>query len=99
LLFLIHCTDRPDGAPIRDAARAAHVAFIRAQEAVIVAAGPTVLDDDDQRPTGSVYIVDCADRAAAETFLAGDPFTAAGLFGQVSIQRWRRGPWGRAGRD
>jgi uncharacterized protein YciI len=37
-----------------------------------------------------VYILDVEDRAAAEEFIANDPFCEAGLFESVTITRWRK---------
>ena len=33
---------------------------------------------------------DVADRAVAERFIAGDPYTKAGLFQSVTVTRWRK---------
>ena len=87
MLFLIHCTQVPDGAAIRDAHYDAHRAYLQASPVDIKLAGPQVADDGGDR-IGSVFIVDVADRAAAEAFSAGDPFTRHGLFSRVIITRF-----------
>ena len=37
-----------------------------------------------------MLIIDVDDRAAAEAFIAEDPFTKAGLFESVTVTRWRK---------
>ncbi len=87
MLFLIHCTDRPDGAPIRSANYEAHRAYLRDSAVDIKLAGPLVSDNGERR-IGSVFAVDVPDRAAAESFAAADPFARAGLFERVIVTRF-----------
>lgn len=89
MLYIIDCVDKPGHGAVRAANRAAHLAYLEAQGARVVAAGPT-LSDDGSAMTGSVIILDCADRAEAEAFCAGDPYAKAGLFESVTIRPWRR---------
>lgn len=86
-LFLIHCTQRPDGQAIRDRHYDAHRAYLQASPVAIKLAGPMVDDAGDKR-IGSVFVVDVPDRAAAEAFSAGDPFAQNGLFERVLITRF-----------
>lgn len=86
-LFLIHCTQRPDGQAIRDQHYDAHRAYLQASPVDIKLAGPMVDDAGDKR-IGSVFIVDVPDRAAAEAFSANDPFAQNGLFERVIITRF-----------
>jgi uncharacterized protein YciI len=88
MLFLVHCTDRADGAPIRAAHYAEHRAYLKDSPVDIKLAGPQVTDDD-AGAIGSVFVVDVPDRAAAEAFSAADPFARAGLFERVIITRFR----------
>lgn len=87
MLFLIHCTQKPGGQAIRDAHYDAHRAYLMGSQVDIKLAGPMVADDGGAR-IGSVFIVDVPDRAAAEAFSAGDPFTQHGLFERVLITRF-----------
>lgn len=86
-LFLIHCTQRPDGQPIRDRHYDAHRAYLLASSVDIKLAGPMV-DDAGEARIGSVFIVDVPDRTVAEAFSADDPFTRNGLFERVIITRF-----------
>lgn len=87
MLFLIHCTQRPDGQPIRETHYDAHRAYLKNSPVDIKLSGPMVADDGEAR-IGSVFVVDVPDRAAAEAFAAGDPFARNGLFEQVIITRF-----------
>jgi uncharacterized protein YciI len=48
------------------------------------------LTDDGARPLGSLLVVDCDDRRAAEAFAAGDPYAKANLFAEVTITALRQ---------
>jgi len=87
MLFLLHCTQHPDSQHIRDAHYDVHRAYLQSSPVDIKLAGPMVEDDGGKR-IGSVFIVDVPDRAAAEAFSAGDPFTQNGLFERVVITRF-----------
>lgn len=88
--FLIDATDKPNSAELRAKARPEHMEFLKASLPKLLAAGAK-LADDGVTALGSAYIVDVDDRAAAEAFIHADPFHKAGLFGTVTITRWRKG--------
>ncbi len=92
MLFAIYCVDKPGSAPLRAEALEKHRAYLSDQSDKIVIAGAT-LSDDGETATGSLFIVNVPDRAAAETFSNGDPFTRAGVFESVTITRMRKGFW------
>lgn len=87
--FVIMTTSEPASLTRREALRPAHVAYLRAHQALILAAGG-LLEDDGSRGNGGVIILDTDERQVAEDFLAGDPFSKAGLFTHVRIARWRK---------
>ena len=87
MYFLILCEDKPDHLPVRLANREAHLAYARETGAVRVG-GPTTTDDGSAM-TGSLLVIEVADRAAAEAFVAGDPYGKAGLFASVAIKPWK----------
>ncbi|HEX7887064.1 MAG TPA: YciI family protein [Phenylobacterium sp.] len=82
-LFVLHCLDKPDSLDLRLATRDRHLAYIQSRLADIRIAGP-MLGDADQM-AGSMFILDVADRAAAEAFNADDPYTQAGLWERVAL--------------
>ena len=92
MLYIIYQEDRADGAAIRAATRAEHLAYLE-RHAEIVVLGGAMLADDGMTRTGSVLIINVRDRDAAERFSAEEPFRKAGLFRSVKITRMRRGQW------
>lgn len=88
--FAIICFDKPDSLELRMATRPTHLVYLQGQldAGVLLMAGP-LLDADD-KPTGSLLLVEAADRAGAEAFAAGDPYAKAGLFAATEIRPWRR---------
>ena len=88
-LFIITCIDKPDSLPIRLANREAHLAYARGWGDRMLVGGP-LLSDDGETMRGSMLILDVADRAEADAFLAGDPYGQAGLFQSVSVQRYNK---------
>ena len=88
MLFALICTDKPDSLDLRLATRPSHMAYLETYESRLVMAGP-MLDSDD-RPCGSLLIVDVADRAEAAGFAEADPYSKAGLFESVVIRSFRQ---------
>jgi hypothetical protein len=89
MLFIIVCTDKPDHEQLRHDTRQAHLDYLSGFKDQVVAAGPS-LTDDGAHMTGSLLIMDFADRRAAEAFAASDPYNKAGLFENVVIRRWKK---------
>ncbi|MBI1208727.1 MAG: hypothetical protein GC191_15755 [Azospirillum sp.] len=89
MLFMVYCTDKPGHGEVRLANRAAHLAYLKSLGDRILLAGP-LLSDDGTGMVGSLLVVECADRAAAEAFRDGDPYGAAGLFQSVAIHPFRQ---------
>lgn len=88
MLFVIRCLDKENHLSVRQANRPAHVDYLKSYAANLFAAGPLL--DDSEQMYGSVVILDLPDRSAAENFAANDPYAQAGLFAQVSIDRWNK---------
>ncbi len=89
MLFVIHAVDKPGGMDLRAKTRPTHLDYLTAAGATVLAAGPT-LSEDGAAMTGSVLIVEAADRAAAEAFARNDPYAKAGLFASTTIMPWRK---------
>jgi uncharacterized protein YciI len=86
-LFTLMCFDKPNALDLRMATREAHLAYVRENLAIVKLAGPML--DADAGMAGSLFVVEAADRAAAEAFNAADPYQKAGVFGQVEIRGFR----------
>jgi hypothetical protein len=86
-LFALICTDRPGHLEVRKANREAHLAYL-SETGVVVQAGPFLNGAGEM--TGSLIVLDIADRADAEHWAEGDPYARAGLFADVRIEQWKK---------
>ncbi len=86
--FVITCTDKPGQPELRQANRPDHLDYLSEQSGRIVAAGPTLGDDD--APNGSLLIMEFDEADAARAFADGDPYSKAGVFESVSIVAWKK---------
>lgn len=87
--YHIETWDKPDHQHRRQELRAAHLEYLNGVADLILAAGAK-LNEDGSDAGGGVYIIDVNERAAAERFIASDPFHQGGLFREVRITRWRK---------
>jgi hypothetical protein len=71
----------------REANRSAHIGYRKGLGDRLSLAGP-LLDEQD-RPTGSITIIQADDRAAAEKLAGDDPYVSLGVFRLVSVRRYR----------
>jgi len=85
--FIVHCTDVADSAALRGPLRQAHRDYLDDHTHMVVARGP-LKTDDGETIIGSALLLDVANRAAAEALLADEPFNRAGVYENVSIERW-----------
>jgi uncharacterized protein YciI len=100
MLYVITRRDRPGMAAERARLQPAHAEYQRVFLPLIVYGGGMVGDDVDtsgevdiRDVIGNVLVMDVPDRAMAEAFHRDDPYTKAGLFGTVVIERlWQRVP-------
>lgn len=87
--YLVETANDPERPEERTRVRPSHLAYIDARVDVLLAAGAT-LSDDGKVPSGSFYIIDVNERAAAEAFMAAEPYQQAGLLVSVRYTRWRK---------
>ncbi|SMF83752.1 hypothetical protein SAMN06265365_1517 [Tistlia consotensis] len=88
MLFALICTDKPGSLSIRLENRPAHLAYLESFADQIAFAGPLV--DAEDKPNGSLIVIEVPDRNAAENFAAGDPYARAGLFSKVEIRHTKQ---------
>ena len=87
--FAVYCLDKPGYAKVRADNRNAHIEHLTRHNDQIVLAGP-MLSDDGQSMIGSLLVMDFADRATLDRFLADDPYAKAGLFQSVAVKSFRK---------
>jgi uncharacterized protein len=89
-LYAVHAIDRPNTLQQRLDHYAAHRAFVEDQEeqgVTVILSGP-LQSDNGEVMTGSLFILDASDRSKIEAFVAQDPFTLKGIWGEVKISRF-----------
>jgi uncharacterized protein len=86
MLFYVYAQDRPAVGAEMLAMVEAHWSYMDKFADQLVLRGPT-LSDDGEEHTGSLHIVDLADRAGAERFATKEPFYRAGLYDKVTVVR------------
>jgi uncharacterized protein YciI len=87
MLFALICTDKPDSLELRQRLRPEHLKFLDGLGNALKAAGP--FTDDEGKPTGSLVVIEAANRAAITEIAARDPYAVAGLFASVEIKPWK----------
>lgn len=85
MIYTFILIDRPGAAELRQRVRPEHKAYLAAVAERIAFAGPFVADDG-QTMIGSLLAIDFDSRAAAEAWLADEPFTRAGVYASRTVQ-------------
>ncbi len=85
-LFALICRDAPGMLDTRLAVRPQHLDWL-GQRAGVMLAGPFVEND---KPVGSLLIVEGDSLDAVRDWAAADPYAQAGVFGSVEVVEWRK---------
>ncbi len=88
--FVITAIDGPDAKAKRGQVAEAHHMFQSMVMDRYVARGP-MFDDDGIELIGSLMIMEYPDRAGCDAFWSSEPLNHAGVFEDVTIERWRYG--------
>lgn len=84
MIFTFILIDKPGTAELRQRVRPEHKAYLAAVADRMAFAGPFVADDG-QTMLGSLLAIDFESRDAAHAWLAGEPFTRAGLYASTTV--------------
>ena len=87
MLFAILCNDKADHLQLRLDTRPSHLDYLHSLGEQIKFGGP-FLSETDQKPVGSMLVVDAENIEAAQAIAAADPYALAGLFETVSVRPW-----------
>lgn len=87
MLFAILCDDKPGSLDLRLSTRPEHVAFLTGLGTVLKFAGPFL--DAEEKPCGSMLVVEAESAEAAKAIAAKDPYAEAGLFAKTEVRAWR----------
>ena len=84
--FVVIGKDKGNG-ELRGEERPAHLEYVEGRQDLIVYAGPLI---EQGRMIGSIFIFDVPDRAALDSYLAGDPYFTRPIFESIEIyeSRW-----------
>ena len=96
MLFAIIAEDKANGVDHRMAVRPAHLEHLKTLGGRLVFAGPFM--DSDDKPCGSLVVIEAASQAEAEALAKQDPFVREGVFESYQVRRWTWGinnPTGR----
>ncbi len=89
MLQIVLFEDDPGAKPaLRQRHMQAHLAFLEANAAQILAAGP--LHDRNGAPIGGLWLVEAPDTNAVEALIHADPFWPTGLRRSTRILPWTR---------
>ena len=86
--YILFCEDKVDSEALRLANREDHLAWV-ATKTGIELAGP-LLSDDGKHMLGSMFLLEANSSDAVRAFNLDDPYTKAGLWGNVLIRRFRQ---------
>lgn len=96
MLYVLVGEDHPDSLNKRLAVRAAHLARVQALqvEGRVVVAGPMpAIDSPDPGPAGfagSLIVAEFDSLAAAEGWLAADPYVTSGIFAKTWVRPFKQ---------
>lgn len=85
--WLIKCRSKPGTDALREATIDAHRDFLDNYPEVTWYSGP-LFTDDDKNAIGSLRLIEFPDREAALAYINADPYSKAGIFQSITIERW-----------
>jgi uncharacterized protein len=88
--WLIKCRSKPNTDALRLATIDAHRKFLDGYPEVTWYSGP-LFTDDNKNAIGSLRLIEFPDRRAALAYINADPYTKAGIFEAVTVERWQPG--------
>ncbi|WP_224704079.1 YciI family protein [Devosia aquimaris] len=86
MLFVFIGRDKPNGLDHRMAVRPVHLEHLKSLGDKLVLAG--ALWDADDKPEGSVMVLEAESLEAATTAFSADPFVQQGVFASWEVKRW-----------
>jgi uncharacterized protein YciI len=86
--WLIKCRSKPATDALRLATIDAHRHFLDGYPEVTWYSGP-LFTDDNKNAIGSLRLIEFPDRGAALAYINADPYTKAGIFETITVERWK----------
>jgi uncharacterized protein YciI len=88
--WLIKCRSKPNTDALREATIDAHRNFLDGYPEVTWYSGP-LFSDDNKNAIGSLRLIEFPDRDAALAYINADPYSKAGIFQSITVERWKPG--------
>ncbi|MEH6720666.1 MAG: YciI-like protein [Aurantimonas endophytica] len=86
MLYALLCDDKPNSLQLRMDTRAEHLAHLNGLGDALKFAGPFL--DENDKPCGSMVVIEAESREAAKAIADRDPYAVAGLFETVTVRPW-----------
>ena len=86
--WLIKCRSKPNTDALRMATIDAHRNFLDGYPDVTWYSGP-LFTDDNKNAIGSLRLIEFPGRDAALAYINADPYTRAGIFQAITVERWK----------
>jgi uncharacterized protein YciI len=88
--YVVSCFDAEGeaAASARAAVLPAHRDYVDQRSGMLMLSGPLLAPDGTTR-AGQLFVLDVPDERAAQRFVDEDPFTTAGIFGEVRIHAFQ----------
>lgn len=86
MLYAILCDDKPGALQLRLDTREKHLEHLKGLGTQLKFAGPFL--DGDEKPCGSLVVVEANTPEAAQAIAERDPYARAGLFKAVTVRPW-----------
>ena len=87
MLDAVISNDTKDHLNIRLEIRPKHLEYLKSLGKTLKFAGPFL--DADEKPDGTLIVVEAKSPEEAKSFAENDPYAKAGLFSEVKIRPWR----------
>ena len=84
--FVILGEDRAGAFENRQKTRPDHLDYWKGLGDVLLAGGPFL--NEEEKPVGSMIIIEAASLEQAQAMANADPYVTAGVFGNCSVRRW-----------
>lgn len=88
--WLIKCRSKPGTDALREVTIDAHRDFLDGFPEVTWYSGP-LFTDDNKNAIGSLRLIEFPDRDGALNYINADPYTKAGIFQSINVERWKPG--------
>lgn len=88
MMFAIQHTFKENVADIRVEARPKHIGYLKSAGERLLMAGPMMVSDTSDDPSGSLIVIKADSLRAAELFAENDPYVLSEMVESTTVQRF-----------